>query len=249
MSISLKQAFCSVAQDAHWVSKVLIGSLLLFFPSFVYIFPGIRRLLFDPMNYYLIALFTLMALFINIAICGYFFKAVHNRIVHLKSKLPSWNYFTYYLCIGIKAYIGGFVFSLPFVLLSCITVYFAPKTLSVEIIPFIVFLLILHLIYVILYIMLALNFSMKFKISAFYNIKKAYKLIKDNLNGYVVLIFYCLLIAFFNTLTTLILVNAQIFALLIPFISFYVCLIYMDLFAQFALNCDKKKALKEKVFS
>ena len=57
MSISLKQAFCSVAQDAHWVSKVLIGSLLLFFPSFVYIFPGIRRLIFDPMNYYLIALF------------------------------------------------------------------------------------------------------------------------------------------------------------------------------------------------
>jgi len=247
MSISLKQAFCSVTQDVHWVSKVLIGSLLLFFPSFVYIFPGIRRLLFNPMNYYLIALFALMALFINIAICGYFFKAVHNRIVHLKSKLPSWNYFTYYLCIGVKAYIGGFVFSLPFLMVDFAIFYFMPKHISIELLPFLAFLLVFHIIYTILYIMLALNFSLKFKISAFFNIKKAYKLVKDNIKGYIVLIFYCLLIAFCNAVLIAILVNAQIFALLIPFMSFYICLIYMDLFAQFALNCDKKRALKDKV--
>lgn len=249
MSISLKQAFCSVTQDAHWVSKVLIGSLLLFFPSFVYIFPGIRRLLFDPMNYYLIALFALMALFINIAICGYFFKAVHNRIVHLKGKLPSWNYFTYYLYIGTKAFVGGLIFSLPFLVIDFIVIHFAPKEFSFEIVPFLLVLIIFHIIYTIMYIMLALNFSLKFKITAFFNIRKAYKLVKDNLKNYAILIFYCLLIAFANAITTTILVNAQIFALLIPFISFYVCLIYMDLFAQFALNCDKKKAIKEKSFS
>ena len=249
MSISIKQAFCSVAQDTHWVSKVLIGSLLLFFPSFVYIFPGIRRLIFDPMNYYLIALFSLMALFINIAICGYFFKAVHNRIVHLKSKLPSWNYLTYYLYIGTKAYIGSLIFSIPFLVIDFIIIYYAPKQFSIELLPFAIALITLHFIYTILYIMLALNFSLKFKISAFCNIKKAYQLVKDNLIGYAILIFYCLFIALVNTITILILVNAQIFALIIPFISFYVCLIYMDLFAQFALNCDKKKAIKEKTFS
>lgn len=249
MSISLKQAICSVPQDSHWISKVLIGSLLLFFPSFVYIFPGIHRLMFDPMNYYLISFFGLLAIFVNIAICGYFFKAVHNRIVHLKSKLPSWNYFTYYLYIGTKAYIGGIIFSLPFIAISGITIYFAPKSFSIELIPFIIFLAIVHIVYTAMYIMLALSFSMKFKIKAFFNIKKAYKFVKDNVTRYILLIFYCLLIAFCNFVFTAILVNAQIFSLLIPFISFYVCLIYMDLFAQFALNCDEKKPIKEKSFS
>lgn len=249
MSISLKQAICSVTQDSHWISKILIGSLLLFFPSFIYIFPGIRRLIFDPMNYYLIALLGLLAVIVNIAICGYFFKAVHNRIVHLKSKLPSWNYFTYYLYIGIKAYIGGTIFSLPFIVTSAITIYFAPKTLSIELLPFVLFLLLLHIIYTAMYIMLALSFSMKFKIKAFLDVKKAYRFVKDNVKRYLLLIFYCLLIAFANIILTVILVNAQIFSLLIPFISFYVCLIYMDLFAQFALNCDQKKPLTEKYFS
>ena len=190
-----------------------------------------------------------MALFINIAICGYFFKAVHNRIVHLKSKLPSWNYITYYLYIGTKAYIGSLIFSVPFLVVDLIVLYYAPKQLSPELLPFAIALIAIHFIYTILYIMLALNFSLKFKISAFCNIKKAYKLVKDNLKGYAILIFYCILIATGNAITVSILVNAQIFALLIPFISFYVCLIYMDLFAQFALNCDKKKAIKEKAFS
>ncbi len=249
MSISLKQAVCSVSNDTHWVSKVLIGSLLLFFPSFVYIFPGIRRLLFDPINYYLIALFVLLSLFINIAICGYFFKAVHNKIVHLKSKLPSWNYFTYYLYIGMKAYIGGFIFSLPFLLISCVTLYISPKTISIEMLPYAVFLLLLHIVYTAMYIMLALSFSMKFKVKAFLNIKKAYKFVRDNVKRYILLIFYCLLIALANIILTAVLFNAQIFALLIPFISFYVCLIYTDLFAQFALNCDENQSLKDKYFS
>ena len=248
MSISLKQAVCSVPQDSHWISKVLIGSLLLFFPSFIYIFPGLRRLIFDPMNYYLIALFGLLALFVNIAICGYFFRAVHNRIVHLKSKLPSWNYFTYYLYIGLKAYIGGVIFSLPFLLIYAITIYFAPKTISLELISFILFLAFVHILYTAMYIMLALSFSMKFKIKAFLNIKKAYKFVKDNIKRYILLIFYCLLIGFLNLLLTAILVNAQIFSLLIPFMSFYVCLIYLDLFAQFALNCDETKPINEKCF-
>ena len=68
MGISLKQAFAFVPQDPKWITKVFIGGLILFFPSFVFIFPGVKRLLFDPMNYYLITLFGLLFLTTGLAV-------------------------------------------------------------------------------------------------------------------------------------------------------------------------------------
>ena len=97
MGISIKQALLFVPNDKNWISKTLIGGLLLFFPIFAYIFPGIRRLIFSPMNYYMLAIFLMFSLTVFVAICGYFYKAVHNRIVHEKESLPSWNNFSYYL--------------------------------------------------------------------------------------------------------------------------------------------------------
>lgn len=249
MGISLKRAFLSVSQDSHWISKILIGGLLLFFPSFVYIFPGVRRLMFDPVNYYLIALFSMLVLVVNIVIIGYLFKTVHNRIIHLKSKLPSWNYFTYYLYIGVKACIGGFIFLLPFFLLNTLIVYLAPKSLSLELFLYAILEIMLQFICLILFIMLSLNFSMKFKVTDFWDIKKAYNLVKGNICRYFILIFSCLFVAFLNSVVTILLVNAQIFSLLIPFVSFYVCLVYADLLAQFALNCDRCRSLNNKSFS
>ena len=82
MGISLKQAFMFVPNDSQWLRKIFIGGLLLFFPTFIYVFPGIKKLLFNPVNYYWISIFAIFALTIFLAVSGYFFKAVHNRIVH-----------------------------------------------------------------------------------------------------------------------------------------------------------------------
>ena len=105
MGISLKQAFIFVPQDKNWLPKILIGGLLLFFPAFAFIFPGIYRMLFNPVNYYWITLFALLTLTCLLAVSGYFFKVVHNRIVHERGKLPSWKFFTYFIHIGLKSYI------------------------------------------------------------------------------------------------------------------------------------------------
>ena len=249
MGISLKQAFSFALQDSNWVSKTLIGGFLLFFPSFVYIFPGIKRLVFDPMNYYFVALYVLVSLTVMIAVCGYFFKAVHNRIVHLKGKLPSWNHTAYYIYVGLKAYIGGFVIALPFLLLTILLVMFSPMTLSMAIIPYVLVWFIGHVIYTSLYIMLALNFALDFRLHSFFNIKKSFNLIKHNIPCYFMLVFYCLVVALINMVVSIILINAQILALLLPFFSFYICLVYVDLFAQFALNCDKNVCDEEKCFA
>lgn len=240
MSISLKQALLFVPGNEKWVQHVLVGGLLLFFPTFAYIFPGLRRLIFiEPINYYALALFLMFSAVVFLAVTGYFFKAIHNRVVHDKEGLPGLKHFSYYVFVGFKAYLGGFIFSVPFLLFLLILFTFAPMGITKELIPFALTAGVVHIIYSFLYIMLALNFALNFKISSFWNFKKAYALISGNMSNFVILVFYCLVLAAAHTLITAILINAQILALLIPFVSFYVYLVYTDLFAQFILNKEK----------
>lgn len=236
MSISMKQAILFVPSDSGWINKTLLGGLLLFFPVFAYVFPGIRRLIFSPINYYALALFLMLTLVVSIIMCGYFFKAVHNRIVHEKETMPSWHNYPLYWVTGVKAYCGGFVLSLSFIFLNGIVWTFAPMSICKDVLPFIAFSLILHIIYSFLYTMMALNFSRDFNIASFWDFKKAWNLISGNVINYILLVLNCLLVAFIHLVVIVILINAQIFSLLLPFISFYVFMIYADLFAQFALN-------------
>ena len=236
MGISLKQAFIFVPQDKNWLPKVLIGGLVLFFPVFAFIFPGIYRILFNPLNYYWVTLFALLTLTCMLTVSGYFFKVIHNRIVHERGKLPSWKFFTYFIHIGLKSYIGGFLFSIPFLLLCGLIVFISPLTIGEESIPFIIAAVVLHIIYTALFVMLALNFSLDFKIQSFLNIAKAYSLIKHNIINYIVLVCYCILVSLCMMILMLLIVNSRVLALIIPFVTFYVCLVYADLFAQFGVN-------------
>ena len=236
MGISIKQALLFVPNDKNWVSKTLIGGLLLFFPIFAYIFPGIRRLIFSPMNYYMLAIFLMFSVTVFVAICGYFFKSVHNRIVHEKESMPSWNNFAYYLKIGLKAYLGGFVFSLPFIIIFFAIWLSIPMVFCLKTLVLLCTAVCMHIVYSFLYTMFALNFSRKFEISSFWDLKGAWNLIQGNMINFVLLVANCLLVAFAHFLITIILSNAQIFGLLLPFISFYIFMIYTDLFAQFVLN-------------
>ncbi len=248
MGISLKQAFMFVPNDSQWLRKIFIGGLLLFFPAFIYVFPGIKKLLFNPVNYYWISIFAIFALTIFLAVSGYFFKAVHNRIVHSKEGLPEWKYFSYYVYVGLKSYVGGFLFSLPFLALFLLLAITAPMTASIELIPFIIAGAILHVLYTAFYIMMAINFSLDFKITSFFNVEKAFEFIKGNVLNYVLLVFYCLLLAMINIVVNAILINGQIFSLFIPFVTFYVYLVYTDLFAQFALNKPEIECHEQKCF-
>ena len=240
MGISLKQAFIFVPQDKNWLPKILIGGLVLFFPVFAFVFPGIYRILFNPLNYYWVTLFALLTLTCVLAVSGYFFKVVHNRIVHEKGRLPSWKFFTYFIHIGLKSFIGGFLFSIPFIAIFSLLAFVAPLSLSDESVPYIAAAIVLHIIYTALYIMLALNFSLDFKIHSFLNIRKAYSLIKHNIVNYIILVCYCILVSLCMLILMVLLVNGQILALLLPFVSFYICLVFADLFAQFGVNTGKE---------
>ncbi len=236
MGISLKQAFIFVPQDKNWVSKVLIGGLLLFFPVFAFIFPGIKRMIFDPINYYMVTMYSLLVLVCLLAISGYFFKVVHNRIVHENGRMPSWRFIAYFIHIGFKSYVGGFIFSIPFLLVMGLMLFISPLTFNGFSAVLLAVGTILYVIYTAMYIMLALNFAIDFKISSFFNIKKAFALIQHNLINYVILVCECILVSLCMLILSVLLVNGQILGLLLPFVSFYICLVYADLFAQFALG-------------
>ena len=197
MGISLKQAFIFVPQDKNWLPKVLIGGLLLFFPVFAFIFPGIYRILFNPLNYYWVTLFALLTLTCMLAVSGYFFKTVHNRIVHERGKLPSWKFLTYFIHIGLKSFIGGLLFSIPFIVLFGMLAFISPMSPGQESMPYLIAAIVLNIIYTAFYIMLALNFSLDFKIHSFLNVKKAYSLIKHNILNYIILVCYCVLVSLF----------------------------------------------------
>ena len=240
MGISLKQAFIFVPQDKNWLPKVLIGGLLLFFPVFAFIFPGIYRILFNPLNYYWVTLFALLTLTCMLAVSGYFFKTVHNRIVHERGKLPSWKFLTYFIHIGLKSFIGGLLFSIPFIVLFGMLAFISPMSPGQESMPYLIAAIVLNIIYTAFYIMLALNFSLDFKIHSFLNVKKAYSLIKHNILNYIILVCYCVLVSLCMLILMILLVNGQIMALLLPYVSFYICLVFADLFAQFGVNTGKE---------
>ena len=248
MGISLKQAFSFVLQDKKWIKKIFIGGLLMFFPCFVYIFPGIQRLIFNPINFYLVSLFAILAAVTAFTVRGYFFKTLHNRIVHFHGRLASWKYYSYYLYIGFKAYLASLILLLPFLLVFGFIMLFAPMTLSMASVPFLIAGFILIVLYAVLYIMLALNFALDFRFKSFFNLKKAVDLIKNNINGYVILVFDCLLIAVCGFIISIILINAQILGLLLPFAIFYIYMVYCDLFAQFALQVGEEKYDENKCF-
>lgn len=233
MGISLKQALLFVPKNDNWIKSILIGGLLLFCPTFAYVFPGIRRMIFDPVNYFLLTLFIMFTITVSVAITGYFFKAIHNRVIHDKESLPEWKNFDKYLKVGLNAYIGGFVLSLPFGAFGLLLLAFAPMTICKELIPFVVAAIISYIIFSFLYTMVALNFVVDLKMSSFFDFKKACYHLKDNLLNFVILVLNCIFLAFIHLILITILINAQIFALLIPFISFYVYLVFTDLFAQF----------------
>lgn len=236
MGISLKQAFIFVPQDKNWVSKVLIGGLLLFFPVFAFIFPGIKRMIFDPINYYMVTMYSLLVLVCLLAISGYFFKVLHNRIVHENGRMPSWKFIAYFIHIGFKSYVGGFIFSIPFLVVMGLLLFISPLTFNGVSAALLVVGAVLYVIYTAMYIMLALNFAIDFKISSFFNIKKAFALIQHNLINYVILVCECILVSLCMLILSVLLVNGQILGLLLPFVSFYICLVFADLFAQFALG-------------
>lgn len=231
MGYDLKQAFTFVWSDADFFTKWVIGSFILVFPTLSEWFPGIKRMFANPANWGWLGVFVLISLIAYLSIKGYFYKAVHNNVVHDAQRLPDWRDFWTYTKNGLKAYIGAFLFSLPYILVAAAVCFLIhPDYKSVT---FGVTAIILGLIFGFIYLAFSLNFATRLRVSAFFNYKRAFWLVKGRMKEFVILYIYGVSLCILSmVISALISLNALL-SLLLPFFAFYVVMVCADLYAQF----------------
>lgn len=237
MGFNLKQAFTYVWSDADFFTKWAIGSFLLVFPTFATCFPGLKRAFQNPANYGWLLLFAVVSIIIYLAIKGYFYKAVHNNVVHDAEKLPDWHKFWIYMKNGFKAYLGMGIFLLPFAFIAFGLCYLLKPNFHDPLV-YAVSLVILILFFA-FYLPFSLNFATRLHIKAFFNYRRAFWLIKGKYKEFFALYGYCVVIGLGGFLISGLLSLHGLTSLLLPFLGFYVVMVFADLYAQF-LNMPAK---------
>ena len=237
MGYNLKQAFTYVWSDADFFTKWAIGSFLLVFPTFASSFPGIKRAFQNPANYGWLFVFAVVSVVIYLAVKGYFYKAVHNNVVHDAEKLPDWHKFWTYMHNGFKAYLGMAIFVLPYAILAFGACYWLnadfhnPLVYAISLLVMIVFFA--------LYLPFSLNFATRLRVSAFFSYKRAFWLLKGKYKEFWALYGYCVAIGLGGFVLSGLLSLNGLTSLLLPFLVFYVVMVFADLYAQF-LNMPSK---------
>ena len=172
MGYDLKQAFTYVWSDADFFTTWAIGSFLLVFPTFSTCFPGTKRAFQNPANYGWMLVFAVVSVVIYLAVKGYFYKAVHNNVVHDAEKLPDWHKFWTYMHNGLKAYVGMAIFALPYALVAGGFCYLFRPNFHNPLV-YAVGMLVMILFFAI-YLPFSLNFATRLRVKAFFSYKRAF---------------------------------------------------------------------------
>lgn len=231
MGINLKRAFTFAWDDSDFLSKWIIGSFILVFPTLPEWFPGLKRMFANPANALFLGIFVILALIVYLAVTGYFYKTVHNRIVHSEEKLPSWQKFWDYVKNGTKAYTGSIIFAVPYAVAFYVVCYYIHPNFKSPTILLI--LILLYMIFFAIYLVMSLNFAIKLRFWAFFTYRRAFKRIKGRFKEYLIFYAYCIAISLAALLITAILSLHGLTTLLIPFFAFYIYLVFADLYSQF----------------
>lgn len=237
MGYDLKQAFTYVWSDADFFTKWAIGSFLLVFPTFTEWFPGIKRAFSNPANYGWVLIFCIISIIIYLAIKGYFYKAVHNNVVHDAERLPNWRKFGNYIKNGFKAYLGMAIWILPYALIFAGAAYFLRPDMYNPLVYIIA--LLFAVLFFAFYLPFSLNFATRLRVRAFFSYKRAFWLLKGKYKEFMLLYVYCVAIGLAGLFVSLLLSLHGLTTLLLPFLCFYVVMVFADLYAQF-LNMPAK---------
>ncbi len=231
MGINLKRAFTFAWDDSDFLSKWVIGSFILVFPTLPEWFPGLKRMFANPANALFLGVFVILALIVYLAVTGYFYKTVHNRIVHSEEKLPSWQKFWDYVKNGIKAYTGSIIFAIPYAAVFYIGCYFIHPDFKSPIVLLV--LVLLYMVFLALYLVMSLNFAIKLRFWAFFTYRRAFKRVQGRFKEYLIFYAYCIIISLCALMITALLSLNGLTTLLIPFFAFYIYLVFADLYSQF----------------
>ncbi len=234
MGLNFKQAFSYEWNDSDFFTKWLIGSFILVFPALPEWMTGIKKFLIAPGNMYWLLLFITISIIAYLAIIGYFYKAVHNRIVHSEEQLPQWQKFWLYVRRGARACLGAGLMTLPYFVLFGGTVYLYQLDYTSPI--FIAIAVILGMAFLALYLVFSLNFAVKMKLSAFLNYERAFRRLEGRWREFFVFYLVCITLAVVSTIVCALLSLHNLTTLIVPFFMFYICLVLADLYSQFLFD-------------
>lgn len=213
MDKSIPNAFIFMFKDSEWLYKVFI-LLMLYLPSAYYsnMLSEKNLIGLNPNNIdYQGVLFCVLLIALTMTIStGYLAKCTHNIIKYNgeKSFMPNWeDDFWNYLLIGLKKAIAVTFTSL--LLLPTIFLFAIP--------PFIFS-----------FIFLALDnvFCIDFKLSAYFDWKKAFSIIVDNKQLYFIILFLAAILSIIPSLCYLLKLPTILFSLLFAACMTYTTLVY-----------------------
>ena len=247
--MDLIKALCSIAEDKHWIKKILIGGLLILLAI---IAECICIILFESKTAFIWSLlpFIISVLLIMYPM-GFIFATLHKQINENSNVMIEWNEKNLLLS-GFKSCVTFFIMGLCWSSIAVILMggfsisYSLAGNSAVLNILFIIFVLIYLLYLLLLFITIPISvlcYGKTLKVLSSVNFKKIFAIFKENQPKMWMLILWTIAYVIIYSIIQTILLITIIGIIAIPFLYFYFYIVYMNLLAQFAREIDINKYL------
>ena len=265
MSHNYLDAFTYLFKHKNWFAKLLVGSLLFFFIKLIELAIKVLNtgeiaqlnpeilLTGTPSQ---IALYTLMSIggivlcllsiWMSATLCGYFITAIRRYMRGQEDAIPDWDGVMGKLFFrGFKVFMGMFFISLLGYLFSQLVANYSLFLVAIS--SFHASLLVAFLgIFVCLYVSflipaLIMSFCEKDKFFSLFNLVRAKQIAAKSLGQYFLMLLKLLSIVIISSCCVVLFFPVKIGIIILPFIFFYLLIVYGNLIAQYyVLYCKEE---------
>ncbi len=249
----LRNVFTHPVSDKDFGKKFVIGCLVMFFPT---VFSIIQEFLSQEQIKELFAQYAPVALaasviagFFACVSIGYYFQIINNRIHQNEQIMPDWQIKKNFIT-GLKAFIGTFLLILPLsFLLFLITlfIFIGPILGSLAVSVILIFSIIAYLLCIVtLCLLMSLSYAQDFKITSFFNFKRAWGFLKGHIFKFLLYISLIGAVSILSQLFSflLFLVTGLISLIAVVPLSFYVLLLNAEIAGQFLAGINKEEVIE-----
>lgn len=238
----LNHAITYIKNDPDRVKNFLIGSIMMSVPvivSFVFQFiPDNNDKLLLKLLPMIIAGLILMFIF-SVILSGYFFKLINTKVREKSELLPDWKKLPEFTLIGLKSFAGSFLYFIPFCIFCLILLLWSSSIHTTN--PIFALLLVLLIfpvgfIAAIIFVPICMSFAYDLKISSFIDFKRVCLILNKNIPMFILYFVLGFSVQTIFQVVSFVLGLTIIGIIAIPFIAFYVYLIFADLTAQYINN-------------
>jgi len=269
MSHSYLDAFTYLFKHKNWFAKLLVGSLLFFFIKLIELsikvlgtaeIQPLNSMLGDvlsPSQYALAALMSvggialsLLSIWMSATLCGYFITAIRRYMRGQEDAIPDWDGVMAKLFFrGFKVFMGLFLLSILGYLFSLIVANYSVLMAAVKSLHAGLLISVLGLFvccYVIFLIpALIMTFCEQDKFFSMFNFVRAKQLATKSFGQYCLTILKLLSITILSGCCAILFFPVKIGIIVLPFIFFYLLIVYGNIIAQYYVLYCKEETKQE----